>query len=34
MVFRVRLGQRFAPEADHKGLLKRIETYFENELRR
>lgn len=34
MVFRVRLGQRFAHEADHKGLLKRIETYFENELRR
>lgn len=34
MVFRVRLGQRFAPEADHQGLLKRLETYFESELRR
>ncbi|MEO8153411.1 MAG: lysophospholipid acyltransferase family protein [Rhizobacter sp.] len=34
MVFRVRLGQRFAPEADHKGLLLRIENYFANELRR
>ena len=34
MVFRVRLGERFAPEADHKGLGKRIETYFANELRR
>jgi 1-acyl-sn-glycerol-3-phosphate acyltransferase len=33
MVFRVRLGQRFAPEADHKGLLKRLEAYFESELR-
>ena len=34
MVFRVRLGQRFQPEVDHQGLLKRIETYFENELSR
>jgi 1-acyl-sn-glycerol-3-phosphate acyltransferase len=33
MVFRVRLGERFAPEADHKSLGKRIETYFANELR-
>ena len=32
MVFRVRLGERFAPDADHKGLGKRIETYFANEL--
>ena len=32
MVFRVRLGERFAPEADHKELGKRIETYFANEL--
>ena len=34
MVFKVRVGQRFAPEADHQGLLKRLEAYFENELRR
>jgi hypothetical protein len=34
MVFRVRLGQRFAPEANHKGLLKRLEAYFQNELSR
>ena len=33
MEFRVRLGQRFAPEADHKGLLVRLEHYFESELR-
>jgi 1-acyl-sn-glycerol-3-phosphate acyltransferase len=32
MVFRVRLGERFAPDADHKGLGKRIEAYFANEL--
>ncbi len=32
MVFRVRLGQRFAPEADHQGLLKRLEAYFASEL--
>ena len=30
---RVRLGQRFAPEADHQGLLKRLEAYFAQELR-
>lgn len=29
---RMRLGQRFAPEADHQGLLKRLEAYFEREL--
>lgn len=34
MVFRVRLGQRFAPETDHRALLTRIEAYFESELRR
>ena len=32
MVFRCRLGQRFAPEADHQGLLKRLEAYFASEL--
>ncbi len=32
VVFRARLGQRFAPEADHAALLKRIETYFSKEL--
>jgi 1-acyl-sn-glycerol-3-phosphate acyltransferase len=31
--FRVRLGERFAPEPDHQGLLKRIESYFAQELR-
>lgn len=30
----VRLGQRFAPEADHAGLLKRLEQYFAEELSR
>lgn len=34
VVFSVRLGQRFAPEADHQGLLKRLEAYFTEELRR
>jgi 1-acyl-sn-glycerol-3-phosphate acyltransferase len=34
VVIRMRLGQRFAPEADHQGLLKRLEAYFETELRR
>ena len=29
---RVRLGQRFAPEADHQGFLKRLEAYFAGEL--
>ncbi|MGY4827474.1 lysophospholipid acyltransferase family protein [Sphaerotilaceae bacterium SBD11-9] len=32
MEFRVRLGQRFAPEADHQGLLRRLEDYFQREL--
>jgi 1-acyl-sn-glycerol-3-phosphate acyltransferase len=31
--FSVRLGQRFAPEADHQGLLKRLECYFASELK-
>ena len=34
VVISVRLGQRFAPEADTHGLLKRIESYFDAELRR
>ena len=34
VVLKVRLGQRFAPEADHQGLLKRLESYFAEELRR
>ena len=33
VVFRARLGARFAPEADHMGLLKRLETYFATELK-
>ena len=31
---RLRLGRRFAPEADHRALLRRLETYFAEELRR
>jgi 1-acyl-sn-glycerol-3-phosphate acyltransferase len=34
VVFNVRLGQRFAPEHDHHGALKRLEQYFANELQR
>ena len=34
VVFKVRLGARFAPEADHQGLLKRLEAYFTEELQR
>ena len=34
VVVRVRLGQRFAPEADHQGMLKRLEAYFADELTR
>lgn len=34
VVFSARLGQRFAPEADHQGLLKRLENYFASELSR
>jgi 1-acyl-sn-glycerol-3-phosphate acyltransferase len=33
VVFSARLGERFAPEADHQALLKRIEAYFAEELR-
>ena len=33
VVFKARLGQRFAPEADHQGLLKRLEAYFAAELK-
>jgi 1-acyl-sn-glycerol-3-phosphate acyltransferase len=32
IVFRARLGERFAPEADHQALLARIEQYFVREL--
>ena len=32
IVFRARLGQRFAPEPDHRALLKRLERYFAKEL--
>ena len=32
VAIRVRLGQRFAPEADHQGMLKRLEAYFAEEL--
>ncbi|MGI9435437.1 MAG: lysophospholipid acyltransferase family protein [Geminicoccaceae bacterium] len=32
IVVRVRLGQRFAPEADHKALLRRLEHYFRENL--
>ena len=34
VVIRLRLGERFAPEPDHQGLLKRIEAYFASELGR
>ena len=34
VVFSARLGTRFAPEADHHGLLKRLESYFAAELSR
>ncbi|MET0333100.1 MAG: lysophospholipid acyltransferase family protein [Rhizobacter sp.] len=33
MVYRVRLGERFAPDADHQGLSARLEDYFRRELR-
>lgn len=32
MVFRLRLGQRFAPVADHQGMLRELEAYFRREL--
>ena len=34
VVIRVRLGERFAPEADHRALLRRLENYFGREVRR
>jgi 1-acyl-sn-glycerol-3-phosphate acyltransferase len=33
IVVRVRLGERFVPEPDHAGFLKRLEAYFASELR-
>ncbi len=32
VAFNVQLGQRFAPEEDHVGLLRNIESYFSREL--
>lgn len=32
VVVRIRLGERFQPELDHQGLLKRLERYFAKEL--
>ena len=32
IVLSARLGRRFAPEADHQGMLKRMEAYFADEL--
>ena len=32
VVVRVRLGERFAPEADHRAMLRRLEGYFSREL--
>lgn len=32
VVIRVRLGERFAPEADHRAMLRRLEGYFAREL--
>lgn len=34
VVIRVRLGERFAADADHRATLARLERYFEQELRR
>jgi len=34
VVIRVRLGDRFAPEADHRALRRRLEAYFHRELQR
>jgi 1-acyl-sn-glycerol-3-phosphate acyltransferase len=34
VVVRIRLGRRFAPEADHHGMLRRLETYFATELKK
>lgn len=32
VVVRVRLGQRFEPDADHRAMLRRLESYFGREL--
>jgi hypothetical protein len=32
VVIHVRLGERFAHEADHRALLRRLESYFAREL--
>ncbi len=32
VVIRLRLGERFAPEADHRALLRRLEEYFASEV--
>ena len=34
VVFTLRLGERFAPQADHAALSSRLEAYFRQELRR
>ena len=34
VVIRVRLGERFAPDADHRALRRRLEAYFHRELER
>jgi hypothetical protein len=31
---RMRLGERFVPDADHRAMTARLETYFAHELRR
>jgi hypothetical protein len=33
-VFTLRLGERFAPQADHAALSHRLEAYFRQELTR
>ncbi|MFZ2649584.1 MAG: lysophospholipid acyltransferase family protein [Burkholderiaceae bacterium] len=33
VVFKLRLGERFAPQADHAALLRELEAYFVRELR-
>ncbi|MEO8921925.1 MAG: lysophospholipid acyltransferase family protein [Caldimonas sp.] len=34
VVIRLRLGERFSPQADHRALLRRLESYFEREVER
>ncbi|MEX8493525.1 MAG: 1-acyl-sn-glycerol-3-phosphate acyltransferase, partial [Sphaerotilus sp.] len=34
VVFRVRLGERFAPDTDHEALRQRLQAYFTKELAR